>query len=143
MRVLLDADTPVQMLDVLQHVLQGHDVTHVHKIRWSKKKDVPLLRDAARRGYEVFVTNDSNQLNDPDETTAIKSSKLHHVRYAQRQQGLVGLGLAIGAVVAAMPVVIRALEEVSEQQLIQIKGLDTSGRFQMTNPRLAPPRYWR
>lgn len=103
MHVLLDADTPVPMLEVLRHVLQGHTVRHVHELRWSKKKDKQLLRDAASRGYDVFLTNDINQLEDPDETDAIKKCGMHHVRYNQRHKGLAGLALAIGSVVSAMP----------------------------------------
>jgi hypothetical protein len=103
MRILLDADTPTQMLESLRHVLRKHQVDHVHQLGWSKKKDIPLLKDARVAGYHIFITNDSNQLDDPDETDAIKKSRMHHVRYGQRRSGLQGLALAIGAVVAAMP----------------------------------------
>lgn len=99
MRILLDADTPIQLLAVLRHVLPTHRVDHVHELGWSSKKDIPLLRDASTQ-YQVFVTNDGNQFDNPDETAAIRKSRLHHVRYGQRQSGLRGLALAIGAVVA-------------------------------------------
>lgn len=143
MRVLLDADTPMPMLSVLQHVLRAHTVDHVHSLRWSKKKDLPLLRDAAKRGYEVFLTNDVSQLDDPDETRAIRRSKMHHVRYSQRQKGLTGLALAIGAVVAAMPGVMAELEAATGQRLVQIRGLDVAGRFTVHDPTRYPPKYWR
>lgn len=143
MRILLDADTPVQMLSALQHVLAGHDVHHVHDLGWSGKKDVPLLHDARAARYEVFVTNDSNQLDDPAETDAIRKSRLHHVRYRQRHPGLHGLALAIGAVVAAMPGVVEHLASVEAQRLIQIAGLEPNNRFKSENPVRNPPRYWR
>lgn len=143
MRILLDADTPIQLLDLLRHTLPAHRVDHVDKLGWSRKKDVPLLRDAAKAKYEVFLTNDSNQLDSPDETDAIKRWRIHHVRYGQRRQGLHGLGLAIGAVVAAMPSVIEHLEAVNSQRLIHVKGLDPKNRFDSVDPTKNPPRYWR
>lgn len=142
MRILLDADTPVQMLTALKHVLPGHQVHHVHDLGWSSKKDVNLLRDATVRGYDVFVTNDSNQLDDPDETKAIKKSRLHHVRYRQAHPGLQGLALAIGAVVAAMPGVMAHLAETKGQRLVHIAGLDPKNRYTSIDPKDKAPRYW-
>jgi hypothetical protein len=67
------------------------------------------------------------------------------VRYGQRQPGLHGLALAIGAVVAAMPGVIEHLENVEYQRLIQVKGLNPgpNHRFESNDPSREPPRYWR
>jgi hypothetical protein len=145
MRILLDADTPIQLLPVLRHVLPAHRVDHVHELGWSGKKDLPLLRDTTNAHYQVFVTNDSNQFDDPAETAAIRKSRLHHVRYGQRQPGLHGLALAIGAVVAAMPAVVEHLQKVETQRLIQVKGLNPNPnhRFESTDPTRRPPRYWK
>lgn len=49
---------------VLRHVLPKHRVDHVNDLGWSTKKDIPLLRDASAY-YQVFVTNDANQFDDP------------------------------------------------------------------------------
>lgn len=145
MRILLDADAPIQLLAVLQHLLPTHRVDHVHELGWSSKKDLPLLRDATKAGYQVFVTNDANQFDDAAETAAIRRSRLHHVRYGHRQPGLQGLGLAIGAVVSAMPAVIEHLESVDTQRLIQVKGLNPNPkqRFDSIDPARRPPKYWR
>lgn len=118
-------------------------MAHVQELEWTAKKDVPLLRDAAKAGYDVFLTNDSNQLEDPDETDAIKKSRLHHVRYGQRRQGLAGLALAIGAVVAAMPSVIEHLATARGQRLVHIRGIDPNNRFDCIDPAKHPPKYWR
>jgi hypothetical protein len=118
-------------------------VDHVHELGWSKKKDIPLLRDAAAASYDVFITNDANQFDDPHETEAIRKSRLHHVRYAHRRKGLEGLALAISAVVSAMPSIITRLEDADGQLLVHVKGIDPNNRFDAVDPQRHPPPYWR
>jgi hypothetical protein len=143
MRVLLDEDVASQALEPLQRVLRGHDVSHVHTLGWSSKKDLFVLRDAAAQGFQVLVTNDARQLDDPDETDAIKRSGLHHVRYGQRfDLGLSGLALALGALIAAMPLVMADLAQVAGQRLVRINGLDPQRRHEVVDPTKAPPKYW-
>jgi hypothetical protein len=142
MRVLIDEDTAVQLIEPLRHLLIRHQVDHVTTIKWRGKKDRNVLPDAKRAGYDVIITRDRNQLMDPGECDAIKQSGLHHVRYAQRREGMEGLGLALGAVIAAMPMVMASLEQAEAQQLVHIAGLDPNRRFEMTNPKRDPPRYW-
>lgn len=143
MRVLLDEDTPVQFLAVLRHVLPQHKVDHIDEVDWKSKKDKNVLPDARRRMYQVLVTKDSSQLEDPDECDAIKRSGLHHVRFRQRRKGREGLALAMGAVVAAMPQVLAELEHCAGQRLIHVAGLDPKNRYSSIDPVKAPPRYWR
>jgi hypothetical protein len=71
MRILVDENAAVQMLEVLRRLLPAHKVDHVTEIRWSGKKDLPILADAAGRGVDVFLTRDARQLEDPAETKAI------------------------------------------------------------------------
>ncbi|GGV15728.1 hypothetical protein GCM10010182_40900 [Actinomadura cremea] len=138
MKVLVDEDCPKPMLDLLRHVLPAHTVHHVTERKWSGKKDLVLLTDAKADGYQVFLTNDCNQLNDPAETRAIKKAGMHHVRYSQRRQNLEGLALAIGAVVSAMPSLIAELEGASGQRLVHIAGLNPTGRYEIKDPRKDP-----
>lgn len=98
MRVLIDEDTAVQLLEPLQHLLPRHTVNHVGMIRWKGKKDRSVLNDARNAGYDAFITRDRNQFSDPAECAAIKKSQLHHIRYAQRREGMAGLGLALAVV---------------------------------------------
>jgi hypothetical protein len=142
MRVLIDEDTAVQLLTPLRHLLRRHTVEHVGLIKWKGKKDRSVLNDAKNSGYEVFITRDRNQLSDPAECAAIKKSQLHHIRYAQRREGMVGLGLALGAIIAAMPMVMDELDEADGQRLVHITGLEPFRRYEMTDPAAAPPTYW-
>lgn len=144
MRILLDEDVPVQALAVLRHLLRGHLVEHVAEMsKWRGKKDIPMIRDAAAKGYQMLVTNNIKQFDDPDETEAIRRARIHHVVYGQRRPGPKGLGLAIGSLVAAMPMVVTQLETVESQRLVSIHGLDPDRRYKVTDPRRDPPRYWR
>lgn len=145
MRLLVDENTAVQLLAPLRYVLPQHQVDHVTEVKWSGKKDVQLLLDAARKAYDVLLTKDGRQLEDPDETDSIKKAGIHHIRYSQKESGVGGLALAIGAIIAAMPFVMRELDAADGQRLVHIQGLSPvpSQRFESNDPRQNPPRYWR
>jgi hypothetical protein len=55
MRILVDEDTAVQLMDPLRHVLPRHEVTHVSDISWKGKKDRQVLPDARKAGYDVLI----------------------------------------------------------------------------------------
>lgn len=141
MRLLLDEDVPEQVTDVLTHLLRGHSVHHIQQIGWKGKQDIPLFRDATGK-FDVILTNNHKQLDDPDETAQIKKSGLHHISYGQRVDGIRGLGLAIGAIVAALPAVMEELAEAQSQRLVKIHGLAPTRRYDIVDPRRDPPRYW-
>jgi hypothetical protein len=143
MRVLVDEDTAVQLVHPLRHVLPTHDVDHVAQIGWSGKGDRHVLADARKARYHVVITRDRSQLSDPDECDAIKRSGLHHIRYRQRREGTRGLALALGAVIAAMPIIMDELTETDGQRLIHIAALDPRNRYDSVDPRTEPPsKYW-
>ena len=144
MRILIDENVQVQMLEMLRRLLPGHEVRHVSELKWSGKKDLSLLPDAAKRGFEAFLTKDGRQLEDPSETAAIKKSGMHHIRFSHGHKGMVGQGLAMGAVIASMPLLIRELDTVQGRQLVHIKGLNpgVKQRFDLVDPAKEPPRYW-
>jgi hypothetical protein len=145
MRILVDENAPFPLMPPLRHVLRDHEVTHVTELKWAGKKDIPILRDAAGRGFEAFITKDINQLSDPDETDAIKRSGMHHIRFSQPQPRLSGLALAMGAVLGAMPLVVPQLLDAPAQRLVRIEGMSPHARhrFTMMDPRREPPVYWR
>jgi hypothetical protein len=142
-KILLDENTPVQLVEPLRLVLgPDHEVAHVNTLNWKSKKDRHLIPDAAKLGYEVLVTYDSNQLRDPEECKLIKRTGIHHVRFKQGQ-GRKGLGRAMGAVLAALPVVIDELELAKGQRLIHIHDLAASTkRHTSVDPAKSPPPYW-
>jgi hypothetical protein len=142
MRVLIDEDTAVQLVDPLNCVLVGHDVTHIARLSWKGKKDRQVLPDAKGAGFHVIITRDRAQLSDPAECDAIKKSGLHHIRYRQGQ-GTRGLALALAAVIAAMPMAIEELEKAGGQRLVLVSAIDPRRRFEITDPRVtAPSPYW-
>jgi hypothetical protein len=145
MRILIDEDTAVQVVGPLRHVLIGHDVMHIYDLKWKGKKDRHVLPDAKNAGFHLLITKDHNQLSDPRECDAIKRSGLHHVRYTQRTDGMRGLALALGAIIAAMPMVMQELEHADSQRLVKIASIDgrPGNRFEATDPRRDPPsQYW-
>jgi hypothetical protein len=141
-KILLDENVPIQTLDLLSRVLRGHEDDHVDRIRWKGKKDSFLLPDAASAGYDVLVTKDSNQLEDPAECRLIRRSKIHHVRFRQGE-GIRGLGAAVASVIVAMPQVITELEAADGQRLVRIEGINPVKRRHTTiDPNVNPPAYW-
>jgi len=143
MRILAGENTAVQLMGPLRHLLPRHEIAHVSEIRWKGKKDRPLLRDARQAGFGVFITRDHNQLSDPQECKAIQDSGLHHVRFAQRREGLAGLASALGSVIAAMPAVMAELDEADGQRLVHIVSLDPGRRrSEIIDPSQDPPSYW-
>jgi hypothetical protein len=145
MKVLIDEDSAVQLLEPLAHVLPRHQVDHITRIRWAGKKDRSVLADSKGAGYDMIITKDRNQLSDPGECDAIKKSGPHHVRYRQRQDGAYGLALALGAVISAMPKVMEELQASTGQRLVRIVALDLAParRFEISDPRRDPPSpYW-
>ena len=141
MKLLLDEDVPIQLCEPLRRLLPGHDVDHVEGIGWKGKKDRFLLPDAAARGYEVLLTNDSGQLDNPGECHAIRDSRMHHVRY-RIQPGLDGLASAMGAVMAAIRPVMKDLDGAAGQRLVLIQSISPSRRHTIIDPAVEPPPYW-
>jgi PIN like domain len=145
-RVLLDEDVPVQLLEPLRHLTHPrHTVEHAAHVRLKGRKDVSLFRLARERGYECVVTNDHGQLFDPRETRAIARSGLHHVRYKQRHEGLRGLAFALGALIAVLPGLLDDLERETGQRLLRVQSFDPSHkRYEMMDPASdpQPPAYW-
>lgn len=143
MRILLDENVPRPLHEVLRHILREHTVDHVGEV-WPGKKDIPLLKDAGTK-YDMFITNDTRQYDDPDECRAIRDSRLHHVTYALPLNGLDGIALACGAICAGLRGLVGELESVKEQRVAKITSFEKSRkRYTISDPRTDPPSpYWK
>jgi hypothetical protein len=143
MRVFLDECVPQALLGLLERIARpGHQVDSAHSVGWVGKPDGQLIADVARRGYDVFLTNDLRQLSDPAECAAIKKSGLHHVTYRQ-PDGLEGLGAACGAICATIRHILADLEAADGQRLVAIKEPTRQReRYKVVDPGVEPPAYW-
>lgn len=136
MRIPIDENVPVQMPERVRRLLPGHDVCHVSEIRWAGKRILPSSPMLRREASKSFSPRDGRQPEDPSETSAIKKSGMHHIRFGHGHKGMAGLGLAMGAVIAAMPLIVRELDTAHGRQLIHIKGLNPGSkqRFDLVDP---------
>jgi hypothetical protein len=48
----------------------------------------------------------------------------------------------MGAILAAMPMIMPALEAADGQRLVRVTALSPNNRFQMIDPKHQPPTYW-
>ena len=65
-------------------------------------------------------------------------------RAGHRTDPIIGVGLSMGAIAAAMPLVIKELAEADGQRLVKISRLDHApkSRFDIQDPRKRQPKYW-
>ena len=146
MKLLLDENVPAPMTSTVKTLLRrSHDVQHVIDVPgWTGTKDLQLYEQAANAGFQVIVTNDAKQLNRKPEVEAIARSGLHRVQYPHRQNGLVGLGLAMATVCAALPSVLQELATSDGPRLVTLKGIDPGRdhRYTVRDPVSDPPKFW-
>jgi hypothetical protein len=111
---------------------------------WSGTKDLRLYDKAKAAGFQVVVTNDARQMNRKLEVEAIAKSGLHRIQYPHRQDGLVGLGLAMATVCAALPSALQELAAAGRQRLVILKGIDPGRdhRYGLRDPAVDPPKFW-
>jgi len=120
MRLFLDECVPEPIFGLLQHLLKpDHEVASTATAHWGGKKDILLIQDVARNGYDAFLTADQQQMNRPSEVEAIKKSGMHHIRY-KTIDGLDGLGQMTGAIAAMIRPILRDLEESTGQRLVML-----------------------
>lgn len=120
---------------------------HVDELRWKGKKDVPLFRDAASKGYQAILTLDVAQLESIEESRALKRSGLHHIgiRQGRSAQGIRGIARVISSVTVAMPYVLTDLTEANGQRIVELGLLAATRRHKVFDPHIDAARfpYWR
>lgn len=145
LRVFLDENLPVFFVQPLEKLMDVRTVDHPNTVKWSGKKDCPLIRDVGTRNYQLFITNDLNQLNDPEETKAIRKSGTHHLTVEASGEGLKRNASLLASLTASLPAVMEEIANAESQLLIRVKkvGITKSTRLEVTDPRKEPPTYWR
>jgi hypothetical protein len=143
-KLLLDENVPAPMTSTVKTLLRrSHDVQHVIDVPgWSGTKDLQLYDKAAEAGFQLVVTNDAKQMNRKPEVEAIAKSGLHRVQYPHRQNGLIGLGLALAC--AALPSVLQELASADGQRLVTLRAIDPGRdhRYVVRDPASDPPKFW-
>ena len=146
MKLLLDENVPAPMTSTVRTLLRrSHEVEHVIELDgWSGTKDLRLYDQAAQAGFQLVVTNDAKQMHRKSEVEAIARSRLHRVQYPHRQDGIVGLGLAIATVCAALPSLLQELDSADGQRLVTLRALDPGRdhRYSIRDPFTDPPKFW-
>lgn len=143
MKIILDELVPRPVLEPLRNVLPSHQIDHVHLLSWSGKKDPKLFRDVVRRGYELFVTADSGQLEDDTECKLIAKAGFHHVRYRQHGSRAAHLASSLATILSGLPAAVEALQGATGQRLVLLKLVKCdTGQFQIQDPEVDPPPYW-
>ena len=70
MRLLVDEDTAVQVLEPLRHVLLGHQVDHVSGVSWKGKKDRQVLPEQSAQ-----ATTRSSRATAPSSATPANATR--------------------------------------------------------------------
>src|SRR6202034_1322293 len=83
-----------------------------------------IRRSKRREGASRRERSRADGLNSQDTVAPIAKSGIHRVQYPQRQNGLVGLGLAMATVCAALPSVLHELATADGQRLVTLRAVD-------------------
>jgi hypothetical protein len=145
MRLFIDECVPTPLIPIVTRlVAPDHEVDSAATRNWRGKPDGSLIRDVARQGYDVFLTGDTRQLDDPAEIKAIHDARIHHVRY-KTIDGLDGLAHMSGAICAMIRPILNDLRTVSGQRLVLLTPqFPKAGWYAVTDPRDTRhgPSYW-
>ncbi|MEV0456459.1 hypothetical protein [Catellatospora methionotrophica] len=141
----MDENVARPLAVALRSFLTAHTLHHLTELDgWAGTPDVDLYKRAAQDGYEAILTTDGRQMQRPNEVAAIADAGIHRIEFSQRHSGLVGLGVAIGAVCAGLPIALAALENAPTQLLVQLNGISPTARdrLRVTDPAMAAPKHW-
>jgi hypothetical protein len=144
-RLLLDENVPSPLTAAIKTLLhRTHQIDHVIDVGWSGTKDLSLYEHAADEGFDVVLTNDARQMKRKAEVEAIARTGLHRIQYPHRHGGVIGVGLAIATVCAALPALLGELATAPGQRLVTLRGIDPGRdhRYLMLDPAVDPPKFW-
>ncbi|GAA0433283.1 hypothetical protein Acor_07320 [Acrocarpospora corrugata] len=145
MRLLLDENVPRPLHQILTTFILDQEIVHLLDMPgWSGTRDEKLYPRAAADGFHAVLTNDGRQMERPREVAAIAAFGLHRIEYPHKHPGLVGMGIAIATVAAALPAALALLETADRQRLITLRAVDptAAARLRVVDPACAPPKHW-
>ena len=139
MRILLDENVPQPLTEPLSWLLsRKHEMAHINE-QCKGIKDPQLYDKAKRNGCDVVISNDSQQLYDPEICKAIQRSGRHVVFIAMSNGGLRSLAAAAGALIHCIREIIAELEQSDGQQIIVVPMLRGEPRYTRYDPRREGP----
>lgn len=142
MKILLDENVPVQLIEPLKWLLRGHRISHANET-WKGIKDEQLYDKARRSGYELVITVDGNQLLNDRICKAIHRSGVHCAFLDVGRSSLDDLAAASAALVHCARDITNLLEDAEGQRIITIQRLGERSLFTVYDPRKeAPSPYW-
>ena len=143
MKIILDENIPEPLSEPLGWLLRGHRMAHVNRC-WKGIKDQQLYDKAKRQGYDVVISNDSQQLYDSDICKAIQRSNRHVVFVESSSGGLKHLAAVTGALMHCIRDIIAELEQAESQRIVIVPMLHGEPKYRPYDPRKAeaPSPMW-
>lgn len=105
MKLYIDENLPYRMLlEPLTKLYRKHLFRHPGQEALVGTEDVDLFEALAERDFDAIITQDANQLKNPDERQGLRMAGLHWIGVPQlNEAGLHGLGAVAGIVISGLP----------------------------------------
>lgn len=105
MKIYIDENLPYgAMVEPLTKLFRKHVFRHPGQETLRGVEDVELFECLAERDFDAIITQDANQLSNPDERTGLRSAGLHWIGVPQlNEPGLHGLGAVAAMVISGLP----------------------------------------
>lgn len=130
MRFFIDETSDPELAQHLAHIWRDHRFRTYLQEQLSGTLDTALFPELAHRGFDVFITEDRQQLIPAsDEYAALCASGLHWVGHPQLQvAGRAGFALRTASVMAGFPFVLDEISRASTRMAVHIKGVYRENR---------------
>jgi len=123
-KFLIDANINVTVRDPLRAIFDHHEFILAHDLKWSDLADVDLFEAMKERGFSALLTHDKNQLNDPDERTALRQYGLHWIGAKPPSHGgVMGAALETAAFISALPWVLGDIEACTVPTAFHVRNI--------------------
>jgi hypothetical protein len=105
LKLYIDENLPYKTLvEPLTKLYRKHTFRHPGQETLAGVEDVELFECLAGRDFDAIITQDANQLRNPDERLGLRAAGLHWIGVPQlNEPGLHGLGAVAGMVISGLP----------------------------------------